>query len=145
LRRERNTLGHVLFGAEQQNREHDKSASGVPSPQDNPRAITSESNDFWDGETATARADFLVELRGFEPVAIARPRGDVRLHPRSDAQHSKRRDVASSPAAVTKFACGEMGRSGSSTSAAVSALSSRVKATLIVSTSFLSKRLRNRS
>jgi hypothetical protein len=41
---------------------------------------------------------------------------------------------ASSPDAVTKFGCGEIGRSGSSTSAAVSALSSRVKATLIVST-----------
>ena len=35
---------------------------------------------------------------------------------------------------VTKFGCGEIGRSGSSTSAPVSALSSRVKATLIVST-----------
>src|SRR6516165_3373776 len=41
---------------------------------------------------------------------------------------------ASSPDAVTKFGCGEIGRSGNSTSAAVSALSSRVKATLIVST-----------
>jgi hypothetical protein len=41
---------------------------------------------------------------------------------------------ASSPDAVTKFGCSEIGRSGSSTSAAVSALSSRVKATLIVST-----------
>ena len=41
---------------------------------------------------------------------------------------------ASSPDSVTKFGCGEIGRSGSSTSAAVSALSSRVKATLIVST-----------
>jgi hypothetical protein len=41
---------------------------------------------------------------------------------------------ASSPDAVTKFGCDEMGRSSSSTSAAVSALSSRVKATLIVST-----------
>jgi hypothetical protein len=41
---------------------------------------------------------------------------------------------ASSPEAVTKFGRGEIGRSGSSTSAAVSALSSRVKATLIDST-----------
>ena len=42
---------------------------------------------------------------------------------------------ASSPDnSATKFGCGEIGRSGSSTSAAVSALSSRVKATLIVST-----------
>jgi hypothetical protein len=41
---------------------------------------------------------------------------------------------ASSPDSVTKFGWGEIGRSGSSTSAAVSALSSRVKATLIVST-----------
>jgi hypothetical protein len=39
----------------------------------------------------------------------------------------------------------EMGRSGSSTSAAVSALSSRVKATLIVPTSSLPKRLQNHS
>jgi hypothetical protein len=39
-----------------------------------------------------------------------------------------------SPDSVTKFGCCEIGRSGSSTSAAVSALSSRVKATLIVST-----------
>ena len=38
---------------------------------------------------------------------------------------------ASSPDAVTKFGCGEIGRSGSSTSASASALSSRVKATLI--------------
>src|SRR5262249_14570039 len=38
------------------------------------------------------------------------------------------------PDAVTKFGCGEIGRSGSSTSAAVSALSSLVKATLTVST-----------
>ena len=38
---------------------------------------------------------------------------------------------ASRPDAVTKFGCGEIGRSGSSTSAAASALSSRVKATLI--------------
>ena len=47
---------------------------------------------------------------------------------------------ASSPDAVTRFGCGEIGRSGSSTSAAVSVLSSRVKATLIVSTCYKESR-----
>jgi len=44
-------------------------------------------------EIMSGRADWLVELRGFEPMAIAGARGDVRLHPRSDAQHCKRRDI----------------------------------------------------
>ena len=72
----------------------------------------------------------------------ARRRGDARRRPQSAARRCKRSlrrpspcVKASTPEAVTKFGCGETGRSGSSTSAAVSALSSRVKATLIVSTS----------
>src|ERR1700686_4082398 len=36
-------------------------------------------------EITSVCADFVVELRGFEPMAIAGARGDVRLHPRSDA------------------------------------------------------------
>ena len=71
-----------------------------------------------DGDSATTFGGVLDPLRGVIGCATFAHRIGQRLQ-----SH-----------AVTKFGCGEIRRSGNSTSAAVSALSSRVKATLIVST-----------